>query len=111
MSYVILNILLATLYQLLNIFNRRSKRFPAMAAGGLLLRREFGESAAEFRIDEDRVVAEAAGALRRNGYFTFASALEDLPDRLSRRRARQRDDAYKSGCPLLFRGVLHLFQQ
>jgi hypothetical protein len=82
-----------------------------MAAGRFLLRREFGESAAKFRVNEDRVVAETAGAARGNGDFTLAPAFEGLSDRPPCRQPCQRDDAYKSSGPLLFGRIFHLFQQ
>src|SRR5262245_7250908 len=103
-----------------------------MAAGRFLFGREFGESATEFDVDEDRVVAEAAGAARRKGDPALTTAFEGLSDprpsrRVNRRsvqtpdgfplirffagRADQRDDAYKSSCPLFFRGSFQLFKQ
>src|SRR5882672_11944923 len=77
------------LQQRFNIPDRRSQGFSAMAAGRFLLGREFGESATEFGVDEDRVVAEAACSARRKGDFTLASAFESLSDLRSYRRVNQ----------------------
>src|SRR5262245_11047320 len=74
----------------LKILNRSSQRLTTMAARRFLFRREFGASAAEFGVDEDRVVAEAAGAARRNGDSALASAFEGLSDPRPYRRINQR---------------------
>src|SRR5215510_11253659 len=64
----------------LKIFNRSSQSLTTMAAGRFLFWREFGESAAEFGVDEDRIVAEAAGAAGRMCDSALASAFEGLSD-------------------------------